>query len=1449
MKEWDTATQTPQYIASGNAWYMIRNPLYHPNKRKRVVEHLLVAARGGANEDEASAFVGRIPQLNTVIGWIRNRRPGLYVVTGPPGSGKSALVGRVVSIADPVERARLTAEIDAGVAARWPHDDPGEGSVAAQVHARGMTADQLAEIIDDELTAEGGVLTKSPSGRSRNAASLVGELQDAANATAWQPPTIVVDGLDEAREQVESIAEQLLARLAPVATVIVATRDVAFHSTRTSLIERLAPHGPDLDLGAAEVQAASVEDVRTYISQRLRGVSPRMAPNLVADHFVARESRFIDRSFLLARIVTDQLRARPVDTAASDWHEHVASTYVDAFKLDLRNVAVPTHRTLPSGIAASRLANDLLATLTFGYGAGFPLDEWHTVASAVLPEAHVVGEDLVWVLDQAGRFVVQDGEDDQAVYRVAHQSLADILRPRHALLADGLLESAAEPISESLGARYLDLLAAGWVATAPRYLWRYMWRHAADSGPKGLDTMRRLARHSPPLIPDVAASAEQIALTHADRGDRATALPYIEEAVGIYRVASRDNVVLLPRLARALSNMSTILSDLDRSADSLPPLEEAVTMMRELAAENQAFQPVLAWMLNDLGVCLSHLGRPGDALPPAEEASEMFRSLAATNPLYVPDFALSLSNLGVRYAELGRDAEALAPTEQAVELLREASADSPAHLSEYTTALMSLGNCLGTLGHAIEAVPPTEEALGILEQLAVVDPRHLADLASAHNTLGVRYADVGRTADALAQVLTAVSLHRSLVHDPTNRPGLAAALSNSGNYFADLDRPDEAIDAALEALDLYRELAFTNTLHLSGLSLVLNNLGAKYRSLGRADMAIKSAQEAVSIRRRLAAENVAYLPDLASSLNNLGIDCGTLGLHEDAKVLFEEAVDIRRGLVASNPAYFDDLANELSNLTLALTNLGRPGDALPFGDEAISLAKESKSHSSIPCLGRALVNQAAAYTALGRRTEALRSTEEAVVVYRDLASSNSAYAASLARALKFLGRRYWHLELKEQAVAASSESISRFRDLEERSPTHSPGLAEALGDLAGYLAELGHFGRAAACREESIRLYASVAVDRADVLGDLARGLVSLSALRSGGAFGEATEDAWSDTLLSLPAQARSQLLLLRCTLSEPTPQAATWIVRAMRELDEDSPVHRDLRTEARRHRAEDVDAFDAVWTDATRGGRLPDWLLVDPETISVALGWLETESFADEYAYLTEHPELLDARFDQGLGEALCLVDDPNRYRQIRADARIDGIEAAYWPLLTAGLAAEFTYADVARKRELLRTRLDDLLDTDVQDALTELQWDEDLGPAASQARAILRLAASNHGAEALAVVAGDVAPLHTLQSVAITENAVQLLAPYSELVWLLAESTGDEEVAAVAGLYLSVAAVISGDQEGALYQLDEAQGQALSAATRDTWIQLLVEITRQHPQALELLRHLVAGPPSPSI
>ena len=122
LKTWDAAAHTPDFQSRGSAWWMFPNPRYDPGAPERVVEHLLLAARGGAGPDEQSWFTGRAAEVDQVVGWVRSGQPGLHVITGSAGTGKTAIAGRVVSLSNPAERGRLLAEGRAVT-----HADPANG--------------------------------------------------------------------------------------------------------------------------------------------------------------------------------------------------------------------------------------------------------------------------------------------------------------------------------------------------------------------------------------------------------------------------------------------------------------------------------------------------------------------------------------------------------------------------------------------------------------------------------------------------------------------------------------------------------------------------------------------------------------------------------------------------------------------------------------------------------------------------------------------------------------------------------------------------------------------------------------------------------------------------------------------------------------------------------------------------------------------------------------------------------------------------------------------------------------------------------------------------------------------------------------------------------------------------------------------------------------------------
>jgi hypothetical protein len=96
VKEWDEPLQRPHQRSFGDPWFVLANPLYRPGASDELVEHLKWAARGGALDEEGNWFTGRNAQLRSIVGWLRDGQPGLCLITGPAGCGKSALAGRIV---------------------------------------------------------------------------------------------------------------------------------------------------------------------------------------------------------------------------------------------------------------------------------------------------------------------------------------------------------------------------------------------------------------------------------------------------------------------------------------------------------------------------------------------------------------------------------------------------------------------------------------------------------------------------------------------------------------------------------------------------------------------------------------------------------------------------------------------------------------------------------------------------------------------------------------------------------------------------------------------------------------------------------------------------------------------------------------------------------------------------------------------------------------------------------------------------------------------------------------------------------------------------------------------------------------------------------------------------------------------------------------------------------
>jgi energy-coupling factor transporter ATP-binding protein EcfA2 len=621
IKEWGEHNQAPVpfLVLWGNALPMLPNPLHQPEAPERLVEQLLQAARGVAPDEEGDYFTGRVTPLGELVGWIQRGEPGVAVVTGPAGCGKSALLGRLAALSDPDQRRRV---LDSGP---LDHADPGEGAVAALAQARALTPDGLAERLDGQLV-RAGLLAANP--EPRNGIELQGALQR-RRRSGQPPPLLLIDGLEEAGPAAAAIAAEVLMPLAGVARVLLSSRTIPSRSEEPPLLESLIA-ALWIDLGEVELQAETQDDVARYVNRRLEGIAAAMDSAQVGQEILRLSRSQEEGAFLLARLISSELRERPIATDQPGWQRRLAGSVEEALGREIDQLP-PLER---EGQALPQAARELLSALAWAYGSGFPDDLWPLAATALSPTAtSYTRDDVYWLLTKASRWVVEAGEDGRAVYRLAHQRLADHLRPGAWTSPwKPVGEPAAVALASALGDALRTWIRSGKAPQERPYLWRFFWQHAVDAGETGMAILRELAAANP-----------------AFRGD----------------------------LASSLNNLGIRYSELGRRAEALPPSEEAVAIYRELAAANPAFRGDLARSLNNLGIRYSALGRRAEALLPTEEAVAIRRELAAANPAFRNDLASSLTNLGNRYSELGRRAEALPPTEEAVAITRELAAANP----------------------------------------------------------------------------------------------------------------------------------------------------------------------------------------------------------------------------------------------------------------------------------------------------------------------------------------------------------------------------------------------------------------------------------------------------------------------------------------------------------------------------------------------------------------------------------------------------------------------------------------------------------------------------------------------------------------------------------------------------------------------------------------------------
>ncbi len=1296
-ERWRGEGQTPVPATLGTGRPVFPNPRHVPGAPARLVEHLVLAARGVGYREEGWFFTGRKEVLGRITAWLEADEAGLFLVTGPAGCGKSAVLGRIATLTDPVRRKET--EAHGGLREDDPDPGPRPERSLASVHLRGLGPLQAAA----ELARQLGLP------EPRNADDFRGELRELS-----AQPVLVLDGLDEVpAEHLRAMIEELVFPLSRAVPVLLGSRERALRG-------RLAEDGlgdetlPDAlaRLIGAEVTTADLEqephtqaDIGEYVFRRClaAGVSDDRARE--AGEAVAARASAVGGGFLFARLVTGSLSGASAGADEDRWLSGLPDSIEAAFEEDLRAGPV---RVRSDGTELRSAARDLLTALAWTIGRGMPAGGvWEEVAGALGGDDVSYDEDDVdWLLSTYGRYVVEDSEGGQAVYRLYHREFVAFLADRAGPGGAGAGEVTLAALVAHMERR---VVGYGWGAVDP-YVVRGLPLHAARVGAAGIGMLREPAeRVGPSAAPVLAQALRYFSERLAAEGDLDGALGPAREAATLYKAL--EHVApgsCTPALVRALVNLANRYAAVGDHQGALAPAREAVALRQGIAgADANASLPDLALALGTLGRRLHAIGDHEEALALTRDTVAVYRQLAGRAPaVFRPRLAAALTDLSVTLGAVGERRAAVPPAQEAVEIGTGLAASHPDEFSAgLAAALIMLAGSLRSIGSHADALPHAERAVHVSRRVAEGRPTVLRSaLAGSLTNLSVHRSDVGDLAGCLAPAREAVEICRELdaLHPSAFQGQLAGALHNLADRFSDAGDHERALAPAREAARVHAELALRlPEAFQPDLARSLSSLATKTAAAGDPSAAVLFAREAVRLQRELAADRqAAALPGLASMLNDLATNHVSAGEPAAALPHSEEAADLYRRLAAEDPsAFLPAFATVLSNLGNHRAAVGDISGALAAGTEAVALRRALAAERPAAFrqeLATSLTNLAGHLNQSGDPTAGVPAAEGAVALYRETTERPPAVRVALAGALGTLAQNLADTGSPKEALVPAREAVRLLRGPADAFLSQ---LALALRNLSEHLARNQEHEETVRTAREAVAAYRTLALENpgafgthlVSVLAGLARALVRTddptSAIRE---FGEVAAEFGTVH----PATARRlgverSIFLLDC----PAPHASAGVRELVALLDGESAP--DAGADAVTVRARralraygDTQAVRTAW-EAQTGSPAPAWLALSPEILDLVSTWMYAADWPHSRDFWSQNGEALSSEETAAALEELALLDarTAQQHAALREIVMAHGVTAAYDPLILREQLAEWVdCADWAESRAFLQ-------------------------------------------------------------------------------------------------------------------------------------------------------------------
>lgn len=205
---------------------------------------------------------------------------------------------------------------------------------------------------------------------------------------------------------------------------------------------------------------------------------------------------------------------------------------------------------------------------------------------------------------------------------------------------------------------------------------------------------------------------------------------------------------------------------------------------------------------------------------------------------------------------------------------------------------------------------------------------------------------------------------------------------------------------------------------------------------------------------------------------------------------------------------------------------------------------------------------------------------------------------------------------------------------------------------------------------------------------------------------------------------------------------------------------------------------------------------------------------------------------------EALLRVpnSEAQRCEALRENARTEGVEATYRPLLLTILAHQFIAGDTQTQRALLAERRAELLDKVMAAVIATAAAENPEDPRPHRAQALLALTALNEDANALDALE-EPTRFPALLATLAAHPVPDALAPAAAIAYTAASTPAQ---AAEAYFFMAVAAAIADEGKRASRLL--AQARTLDETQSPAWIARLADLGKQHQAVLPLIAELAA-------